>query len=472
MSAWVSPSGPVEGPHAFVGVTWDVPGADITAVTRFVHVGRAGRDFPALTAFNTWFVHGIAIDEETILRDIDGAADVGLELFQLDAGWYPRENPEHVFDFTNGLGSWQVDRERFPSGLARLREHAHSRGLKFGLWVEPERVALMTVGRPGMAEERFLAQRDGAYHPGVPNEDARDAQICLADPAARAWVVQRLTQLVDEVRPDNIKWDFNRWIHCNRPGHDHPADGGNFEHTRALYAILAALRERYPALTIENCSGGGNRVDFALARLTDAAWMDDRSAPSAHVRRNLHGLIAAFPSPYLFSYVMAHADEPMADAPDMPMMVRSRMPGVVGVAAELGHLGEREKNELHQQIELAKVLRARQSAAVTHTLTSQRAGPGEWEVIQQYSADSGASVIFAFSNAAADSTVVSLRGIRPDLSYELRSSDRGRLGVISGVELIAGGLAIHVAPESAAQVLVLEPIYNHSRLVKGRTAFR
>lgn len=169
---------------------------------------------------------------------------------------------------------------------------------------------------------------------------------------------------------------------------------------------------------------------------------------------------------------MAHADEPMADAPDMPMMVRSRMPGVVGVAAELGHLGEREKNELHQQIELAKVLRARQSAAVTHTLTSQRPGPGEWEVIQQYSADSGASVIFAFSNAAADSMVVSLRGIRPDLSYELRSSDRGRLGVISGVELIAGGLAIHVAPESAAQVVVLEPIYNHSRLVKGRTAFR
>jgi alpha-galactosidase len=470
MSAWVSAGRPIEGPHAFVGVAWDVPGADISAITRFVRAGRAGRDFPALTTFNTWFVHGIAIDEDTILRDIDGAAEVGLEMFQLDAGWYPRENPENVFDFTNGLGSWQVDRDRFPSGLASLREHAHSRGLKFGVWVEPERVALTTVGRPGMAEERFLAQRDGAYSPGVANEEARDAQICLADPGARAWVLQRLTQLIDEVQPDNIKWDFNRWIHCNRPGHDHSAEGGNFEHTRGLYALLAALRERYPALTIENCSGGGNRLDFALARLTDTAWMDDRSAPSAHVRRNLQGLLAAFPASYLFSYVMADADEPMADAPDLPMMVRSRMPGVVGVATELGHLGEREKNELHQQVELAKALRPRQTTAVTYTLTSQRPGPGEWEVIQQYSAESGASLIYAFSNGAADSIAVSLRGIQPDLLYELRSSDRGRLGVVSGVDLIAGGLAIHVAPESAAQVLVLEPLYNLSRLVKGRTA--
>jgi hypothetical protein len=43
---------------------------------------------------------------------------------------------------------------------------------------------------------------------------------------------------------------------------------------------------------------------------------------------------------------------------------------------------------------------------------------------------------------------------------------------MSGVDLIAGGLAIHNAPESAAQVLILEPIYNHSRLVTGLTAPR
>ena len=54
--------------------------------------------------------------------------------------------------------------------------------MKFGLWVEPERVWLDTVGRPGLAEEPFLAQQDGAYQPGSPNDEVRDAQVCLADP--------------------------------------------------------------------------------------------------------------------------------------------------------------------------------------------------------------------------------------------------------------------------------------------------
>ena len=91
----------------------------------------------------------------------------------------------------------------------------------------------------------------------------------------------KVVQLVEEVHPDNLKWDFNRWVHCTRDDHDHPVDGGNYEHTRGLYLLLAAVRERFPSLILENSSGGGNRLDFALARLTDTGWMDDRSAPSA-----------------------------------------------------------------------------------------------------------------------------------------------------------------------------------------------
>jgi alpha-galactosidase len=457
MSAWARPGIPIEGPHAFIGVALDRPGADTDAVTRFVRAGRAGRDFPALTTFNTWFVRGINIDERLAQRDIDLAAEVGIELFQLDAGWYPRERPQHVFDFTDGLGTWAADTERFPSGLRALADYAHERGLKFGIWVEPERVSLNTVGRPGLAEESFLARQDGRYDPGLENEAAPDAQICLANPAARAWVTARLMAMLEDVRPDNLKWDFNRWVHCTRADHHHPVDGGNYEHTRGLYEILAAVRQRFPELTIENCSGGGHRLDFALARLTDTGWMDDHSAPSAHVRRNLNGLLTMFPAPYLFSYVMAGAGESVQGAEDIPLLVRSRMPGVVGLATDIGQLGERERNELHQQIELAKQLRNVQRGATTYALTPQRHGPGEWDVVQQVADDSGVILLFAFDNGAADRVVVTLRGIRPDVTYEVRSADRFTLGRMRGADLIAHGFEIAPAPESAAQVLVLEP---------------
>jgi alpha-galactosidase len=458
MSAWTRSAQIVEGPHAFVGAVLDQPGAATAAVTAFVRAGRVGRSLPALTTFNTWFVHGIEIDEATIRRDIDLAAEVGLEQFQLDAGWYPREGPTSAFDFSNGLGNWEADRDRFPSGLGALTDYAHERGLRFGIWVEPERIWIDTVGRPGLAQESYLAQQDGAYSPGTPNAAARDAQVCLADPAARAWVLERLTRFIDEVRPDNLKWDVNRWIACTRPGHGHPTDGGNYAHTQALYEILATLRQRYPALTIENCAGGGHRLDFALARLTDSAWMDDRTAPAAHVRRNLQGLLSLFPAEYLFSYVMPHPDEPIRGGEDIPFLVRSRMPGMVGLAAELGELGEREKNELYQQFTLVRSLREAQGRATTYPLTPQRPGPGEWEVVQQVMPDTGISYIFAFSAGAPDSTVVSLRAIQPDRVYEMRSADRGTIGQLLGADLLTRGLELTRAPESAAQVLVLEPI--------------
>lgn len=460
MSAVVYPGRPIEAPHAFLGVTVDSPGADVAATTAFVRQSRAGREFPAWTTFNTWFVHGINIDEASVRHEMEMASRLGIELYQLDAGWYTRNAPRHSFDFTEGLGSWEVDAERFPSGLAPLANYAREVGLKFGLWVEPERVSLETVGQPGLAEEPFLARQDGQFDPGLANDEVRDAQICLAYPPARAWVQARLFALLDEVRPDNLKWDFNRWVQCTRPDHGHPVDGGNYEHTRGLYEILAALRARYPDMTIENCSGGGHRLDFAMARLTDTAWMDDRTAPSAHVRRNLNGLLQVFPAPYLFSYVMADADEPMREAPDMSLLVRSRLPGVVGVAADLSQLGERESNVLNQEIELAKRLRPWLAGAVTHVLTPQRPGPGEWEVIQQVAPDSGVSVIYAVNTGTEPSIRVWLRDIRADVTYEMRSADRGRIGVVRGGDLIERGLDIEAAPESAAQVLVLDPTIN------------
>ena len=208
-------------------------------------------------------------------------------------------------------------------------------------------------------------------------------------------------------------------------------------------------------------------MDFAMARLTDTAWMDDRTAPAAHVRRNLHGLMTMFPPEYLFSYVMPHPDEPLRGAGDIPLLVRSRMPGVVGLAAELGVLTEGELNQLNQQIELAKQLRPLQKRAVTYTLTPQERDYGDWEVVQQVTSD-GVSLIFAFSNGAHDPVRVSLHGVRPDLIYELRSSDRGRLGFLRGSDLLIGGLEIEEAPESGHKYLVLEPAPEAQK--RGRSA--
>ena len=65
--------------------------------------------------------------------------------------------------------------------------------------------------------------------------------------------------------------------------------------------------------------------------LFDVAWMDDRTAPSVHVRHNIEGLSALFPPAYLLSFVTDHDGEPLHDAPDLSTLCFDRMEVALGV---------------------------------------------------------------------------------------------------------------------------------------------
>jgi alpha-galactosidase len=465
MSAWVSNEAPLEGPRAVIGVT---PGGAADASAALGAALLAGRrPFPARTSFNSWFLYGTQIDDRLMWYAIDHASELGIELFQLDAGWHPSEGARSVWDFTSGLGTWRVDPDRFPEGLGPVGDYARRRGMRFGVWVEPERVSLATVGRPGLAEERFLATTNDEYSPGLSNRDAVDGQICLGDRAAREWVLSRLTAFIAEARPDYLKWDYNRWMICDRPDHGHPIDGGNFAHVRGLYEVLDTVRARFPALEIENCSGGGNRLDFGLARRTDAGWMDDTTAPSRHVRHNLEGLTAVFPASYLLSYVMPHRDEPIAGATDMAAPVRSRMMGTLGLSVDFSSLGRGDVERLGEQVDLARRLRDTQIDATTYLLTDQAAQQPAWEVVQQQSRASGAGLLWVFDNGGANTGHVRLRDLSRETQYELRSMDDRRTARATGGALMDEGLEVRRSPETAAQVFTLIPVTSPSGRVGG-----
>jgi alpha-galactosidase len=220
----------IDGVHDefYAGLMWS--GAWSLTIERSNEGIREGRAFSPFVTYNTWFAHGTSIDEDSMRAEMAGAAAIGTELFVIDAGWYAGAGAAGPFDFDSGLGSWQVDPARIPNGLKPLSDYAHALGMKFGIWVEPERVNLATVGAPG-ADESWLATSGGNYG----SDDA--AQICLATAAGRRWVFDQLTALIDAVRPDYVKWDNNMWINCDRPGHGHGSTDGNFAHVTGLYQI-------------------------------------------------------------------------------------------------------------------------------------------------------------------------------------------------------------------------------------------
>jgi alpha-galactosidase len=456
----VSSGQTLEMPHGFFGVSAGTGAQVSIALRNFVQTGlRQGQGFSPLVADNTWFVHGAQIDQDSMRAEIDHGAAMGAELFVLDAGYYPGAGANGGNDFTPGLGTWTADPQRFPDGLGALADYARSLGLKFGIWVEPERVDMTTVGKSGLAQQSFLATVGGRYDPGVPaGQTPRAAQICLGNAQARQWVLDHLVALIDQTHADYLKWDNNFWINCDRPGHGHDVTDGNFQHVQGIYQILAALRARYPSLVIENCSGGGNRLDFGMLRYTDVAWMDDGTSPAVRVRHNLEGLTHVFPAPYLFSFVMGYDTDPAGHTLDLPLSFRSSMPGMLGIGLDASKLSDDEQQLVQQQVSIYKGLRAIQADAGASLLSDQIVNPDDqaWDALEEVSPITGNAVIFAYQNdPASDQTTVFPVNLKANATYRVTSVDHGVLGTAKGSELMFNGVGIDASPASAGHVLLL-----------------
>jgi alpha-galactosidase len=449
----VTPSKPFEMPHTFFGVAAKSTTDETGALRQFVLQGiRHGRPFQPLVTYNTWFVYGTRLTEDDMVAEMDRAATLGVELFVMDAGWYLGAGETGDFDFDSGLGSWKADPDRFPSGLASLADYAHGVGMKFGLWVEPERVSQATVGKAGLAQEPWLATRGNDYG------SALNAQICLSGAAGRKWVMDQLVALVEQVRPDYLKWDNNFWLNCDRAGHGHGPADGNMAHVQALYGVLDELRRRYPDLLIENVSGGGSRLDFGMMAYTDTAWMDDRTSPASHVRHNIEGLTFAFPPAYLLSFLIDADGEPIAGAADLSLLTRSRAAGILGLTYRASQLDEDTAELLRQQIAQYKTYRDIITQSNATLLTAQApVDSNGWDVLQEVTDDGRTMLIFGFKGGAESGRiVVRPRGLLPDATYDVQSIDVGPIGAALGDVLMQDGIELIHAGGSLAHVLILK----------------
>ena len=206
---------------------------------------------------NTWeavyFDHSL----EKLLPLVELAADLGVERFVLDDGWFTGRT-----DDRRALGDWTVDSERWPSGLYPLTDAVTARGMDFGLWVEPEMVSADSQ----LAREHpewMLA--DIAADAPVPLPWRHQHTLDLTVPAAREHVLQSLTALLTEYPIAFLKWDHNRDQHA----------GSAAAQTRAVYSLIDAVRERFPKLAIESCASGGARVDLGMAQRVHRFWTSD-----------------------------------------------------------------------------------------------------------------------------------------------------------------------------------------------------
>ncbi|NLA28300.1 MAG: alpha-galactosidase, partial [Propionibacterium sp.] len=206
---------------------------------------------PRPVTLNAWeavyFDHSLP----RLLALAEQAAEVGVERFVLDDGWFGSRRDDH-----SGLGDWVVSDDVWPAGLSVLADAVHARGMQFGLWFEPEMIS------PDSDAARAHPEWILRPRTHLPIEARHQQVIDLTNPEAYEYVRGQICAVLADTGIDYIKWDFNRDMYEAIS----PKSGLPVYHNQVLatYALMDALLEAHPGLEIESCAGGGGRIDLEM----------------------------------------------------------------------------------------------------------------------------------------------------------------------------------------------------------------
>ncbi|MFJ4835296.1 alpha-galactosidase [Streptomyces sp. NPDC088747] len=391
---------------------------------------RADEIAPLL--YNSWEATGFDVDEVSQKALAERAAELGVELYVVDDGWFGARRSDHA-----GLGDWTPSADRFPDGLTPLVETVHRLGMRFGLWVEPEMV--------NPDSDLYRQHPDWVLHfPDRPRSELRNQLVLnFARRDVADWAYGWLTRLVGDHGIDFLKWDMNRaFSEAGWPGEPDGADRLGPRYVRNLYDVIDRLRADHPALRIEACSGGGGRVDLGILGRTDQAWASDNTDAADRMGIQ-HGYGQVYPARTMGAWVTDVPNQLTGRTVPLRFRFHVAMAGALGVGGDLTRWSEEELREGAALVAEYKQVRH----LVQHGRLDRLAPPAEdaVSVVQYTAADASETLLLAYrrvSRHGAPQLPVRPRGLTPGARYR-----DTRTGTVHHAAVLGEyGLAIPLPP--------------------------
>ena len=212
---------------------------------------------------------------ETSKSFIRQFADMGAEIFIIDAGW---ECPpvERDIDWGGFNGVNQPNPDRYPNGLGELSDYCHELGLKFAMWIEIERLGNKC---PGWTEhEDWFAKN-------IFGEPVKGF-IDFGNPEAARWAEDELARMIEEYKLDMLRIDNNvsyrDYFGLASRGESEIPECISVRHFQGVYRMYENLKRRFPEVIFENCAGGGGRCDLGMMKSFNHTWVSDwQKAPNS-----------------------------------------------------------------------------------------------------------------------------------------------------------------------------------------------
>lgn len=234
---------------------------------------------------NTWLPHLTDINRDLLLKQIDIAAKLGVDAYQVDDGWYER------------MGDWEENAAKFPNGLQEIVERCHALGMRFGLW--------MAVATVDEASQVFREHPDWIARDrnGQPNRHPipGTATMCL-DSDYFDFILNKIDSVIARYDVELLKLDLSAVRNVYAPGKypgcfamNHAHRSPNESHLRIierLFELIRTLKQRHPNCLIDlsyELYGVMDGTDLALTEVADQNWFTNITSPNeVNFRREVY----------------------------------------------------------------------------------------------------------------------------------------------------------------------------------------
>lgn len=408
---------------------------------------------------NSWEGAYFDFNEKTITTMIDNAAKFGVEMFVLDDGWFGNKYPRNGDNA--GLGDWQTNVKKLPKGIRYLADYAVNKGLKFGIWIEPE----MVNPKSELAEKHpeWIVQSGKRDILPMRNQWLLD----LSNPQVQDFVLKTFEDVV-ALSPNisYIKWDANR--HADNVGSTYlSADDQThfwYEYVKGLYNVYERIRAKYPDIQIQLCSSGGGRVDFGALRYHDEFWASDNTNALDRIFIQ-YGTNLFFPAIATGSHVSTSPNHQTGMITPLKFRFDVAMSGRLGMELQPSDITGDEYAFAKAAINDYKLIRPIVQFGDLYRLASPYGDSG-WASHMYVSKDKKQSVLFAYSLKYHGRTTyfeTKLSGLDAakmykitELNKENNHSSFGNDGqVFSGDFLIKSGITLNIGEPFKSSVLLI-----------------
>jgi alpha-galactosidase len=387
------------------------------------------------------------------------------DIYWMDAGWYGPDHETEEYqnfyteDWAYHMGFWRANRTMHPRGIAPISDAVHDAGMKLLLWIAPfvgAEGSPWQEEHPEWFEEKICWGENGI---GLNSKKARIRRMVFRGPETVRWLAERVCAVMEENGADHYRED----IGMPSGGEDEPDRQGMSE-CKAMeffYLYWDELLRRRPSMLIDNCLGGGRRIDLeTIGRSLVLHRSDYNCDPAASP-------VASQSMTWALAHWVPLVGGGVPAAPGNTYNFRSGLSG--GMAFSLFHpcgfggapteVAPGYPVEWHREM-LSQFRRTRRFfKGDFYPLTGCTLSEEDWTALQFDCPDDGDGMVLAFRRKDSPYPVaeLALHALDPSTSYQVENADTGEKTSHSGAELLRG-LTIPIAARAESRLLFYKRI--------------